>query len=693
MSNPVAAALYLTCAAISLPASAQAATASVSKPVYGTWGVDLSDQDRSVRPGDDFAMYQFGGWFKRTELKPGQSLSAYWRDLRSGATTRMDQMMANLDAESSAKQNPIEALVSAFHRSASAQVVDAKGLAPLQPELQAIRSVKDKKQFARLMGAVEGPGTLRLVQSTFIPGRNLYGVNIVQDQQDPGRYAVFINQAGLLLPGPDYYADPAFKDLRTAYQAAVAKLLRHIAWADPDRTAQQIVDLETKIALASSSREELRDPAKTYHRLTLAQLRRQAPGFDWAAFMKGAELPADALIAVDIPTAIGRIAKVYAEAPLDVLKAKEAVGAVYVDAPLLDAKTYQIYKEFTDSVLPGIQSSPTRVLDVTHKIESSVPDAINALYVKRYFSPEAKAKALIMTSAMKDALDRRISQSPWLSAEGKRRAHEKIATLAVHIGYPDKFEDYRGLVIKDDDFFGNVSRSSAYAWREQVAQLKQPFDRSKWAIAVFYAQFNYIPSTNTIEVPAGLLAPPFFDLNADDAVNYGADGTIIGASIASTIAGAGIDYDASGRLRPSWLPAADRAHFDSARQKIAALYSREQPLPDMHLKGELLVNESLPDIMGTQIALDAYHASLNGVSPPVLDGYSGDQRFFLGRAQMWRAKFSPSALRNQITTGSNTPPYFRLNGPLPNLDQWYVAFDVKPGEKLYLPPEERVRIW
>ena len=667
--------------------------ASRPAPVHGAWGIDLSDQDRSIRPGDNFAMYQNGGWFARTELKPTQNIAAYWRDVRVAGTSRIDEMMANLDAGNGAKLDRIEALVAAFHRSGDEQRVNGRGLAPLQPTLQAIRAARTRGRFAQLMGAIEGSGTLRYVQARLIPGRSFFGVNIVQDQVDPAHYAIYINQAGLILPGREYYLDPSFKDVKATYQAAIARMLRHIGWADADRKAGQIVELETQIASASSTHEELRDSAKTYHRMTLAQLNRQAPGIDWQAFFKGAELPATARIAVDVPQAISGIAKVYARAPIDVIQAKEAFGTAIVTAVRLDAPTYQIYKDFADSVLPGILASPTRQLEITNLIEDSVGDAISAAYVKRYFSPEVKAKALAMSMLMKDALDRRVLQSSWLSPEGKRLAHAKVSAMEISVGYPDRLDDYRGLAIREDDLFGNASRAAAYIWRKQVAMLVRPVDRAKWSLVPFYAQIPaYTPTTNSLIVPAAMLVPPFFDLNADDAVNYGAVGTIIGSQIAAAVTLPGVDYDASGRLGP-WLPAADRAHFDDARRKISALYSREEPLPGMHLKGDVLVNESLPDVLGTQIALDAYHASLKSTEAPVLDGFTGDQRFFLGRAQSWRAKFSPTALRNQLATGSNTPPYFRLNGPLPNIDEWYSAFGVKLGDKLYLPPEERVRIW
>jgi len=672
------------------------ALAVVSDPapaaVIGKWGIDLSDQDRTVRAGDNFAMFQNGGWFKRTVLKPGQSLSAYWRDVRVAGTTRIDETMASLDAADPAKSDRVEAMVSAFHRSARQDLVDARGLQPLQPLLAAIHTVRDKRQYAELAGAAEGPGEVRPISARLIPGRNPYHVNIVQDQQDPAHYAVYITQGGLILPGPEFYTDPSFKDLKGAYQSAMVTMLRRIGWADPERYAQQIVDLETAIAKVSLTHEQQRDTAKTFRRITLAGLKKRAPGFDWAAFFKGAGLPTDALIAVDSTDTTAKIAAIYAAAPLDVLKAKEALGTLLVNAVRLDSTTYGIYKQFADTVVPGILASPTRQLDITNLIEDSIPDAISAAYVKRYFSPAVKAKAQSMAELMREALDHRISGSEWLSAEGKQLVHQKIAGMQISVGYPDRLDDYRGLVIKDDDLFGNATRAAAYAWRKQVARLKQPVDRSQWVLAPFYAQIPaYTPATNSLIVPAAMLIPPFFDITADDAVNYGAVGTIIGSQIAAALVGNGIEYDAAGHLG-KWLPAADRARFDQEQAKVAALYSREEPLPGMHLKGELLVGESLTDIMGIEIALDAYRASTKDGASSVLDGYTGEQRFFLGRAQSWRAKFSDTALRNQIATGSNTPPYFRLNGPLPNVDEWYAAFGVRPGDKLCLPPSDRVHL-
>lgn len=657
------------------------------------WGVNLADQDRSVNPGDDFAMFQNGGWFKQTDLSPSQPNAAYWRDVRIQAGKRVDAMLTELDSATDAGRTRVERLLSAFHRSGKdVAAIDRVGLASLRPELESLRAASNRAQLARLMGAIEGPGTLRQVSVRLTPGRDFYLLQIAQDQQDPARSALYISQGGLILPGPEYYTDPQFADIKTAYRQYVADMLGLIGWRQPRERAAQIVGLETKIAQVSSSHEQQRDVGNSYHRVTRAQLARLAPDFDWRAFLGGAGVPQNSLMIIDDPRVIGRIANVYATAPLDVLKAKQAFGAAHVNAARLDSKIYGRYRQFSTTALAGIQAGPNRDLDVINLIESAVPDAVSAAYVQRYSSPEVKAKATQMSELIKAALVKRVSASAWLSAEGKAKALEKLDGLRLLVGYPEHFDSYRGLVVKTGDFYGNVSRAAAYDWRKQLGKLAQKFDRSEWALTPFYPQYFYSPVRNVVEVPAALLVPPFFNIHADDAVNYGADGSLIGSQIAGSLVGVGVNYDASGRLG-SWLPPADAAQIDRMRHMVSARYSREEPVPGMHIKGELVADEAVQDLAGLEIALDAYHASLQGRQPPVIEGYIGDQRFFLGRAQMWRAKFSVPFLRNQVATGTNAPPYLRINGPIAYIDGWYSAFDIRPGQRLFIPPDQRVHIF
>jgi putative endopeptidase len=671
---------------------ALSAIPAANPATVGGWGVDLSDQDRSVSAGGDFYAFENGAWLARTELGPSQPNAAYWRDLRIAAGRRVGAMMAELAHPPNASHSHADVLVANFYRSAMDTArIDALGATPLAAQLGAIRSA-NRETLATLMGQIEGPGTVRQPTVRRNPGRDLFALQIGSDQDDPRRYALTIGQAGLILPGPEYYVDPSFADLRAAYRAHVARMLALIGWSNADAGADQVVALETEIARASATHEQQRNAAAGYHRITLAELERQAPGFPWRRFLAGAGVPTNAPLAIDFPDAISGIAAVYAHAPIEALRAKQAFGAAFIDAVRLGTPIYQEYRDFATTALAGIQAGPNRDLDVINLIEASIPDAVGEAYVARFSSPRVKREAALMAEGMQRALVRRIGAAAWLSAEGRAAAQAKLATLRIHVGYPDHFDRYAGLVIRADDFYGNIARAAAYGWRAQVSQLRRPVALNDWQLTPFYPQYFYDPTRNTVEVPAALLTPPFFDPDADAAVNYGADGTLIGSQIAAAIIGPGASFDATGRLR-SWLPPADAERLAAMRARLANRYSREEPLPGMHINGALVADEALADLGGMTLALDAYHQSLEGRTAPDLDGFNGDQRFFLGWAQMWRAKFSAPFMRNQLATGSNSPPYMRVNGPIPNLDDWYGAFSVRAGQRLFVAPDERVRPW
>lgn len=664
----------------------------LTPPLHGDWGVDLSDQDRSIRPGDNFAMYQSGQWFARTELRSASATAAYWRDVRLLASRQLGAILATLADDRAAPPGTARGKAGAFYRAAmNAADADAKGIAPLEPSLGAIRAATDRTQLARLIGATEGPGTLRVPSARLVPGRGMFSLAIGQDQGDPGRYAVHIGQGGLMLPGPEYYADPSLADVLPVYRAHIATMLGLIHWPEPERRAAEIIALETRIAAVSWSHEQMRDPVKTYNPRTVAALARSAPGFDWRGFLSGAGLGKVTRVVVDAPDATAKIAAIYAETPLAVLQARQAFADAEIDAPRLNAALHAESAAFQRKVMQGLQQDPDRALEAEKWLEACMPDALSALYVARFSSPAIKARAEEMAVGMKAVLDTRLQQSPWLSPPGRAKAREKLARMRFHIGYPDSFDDYADVTVSDSDFYGDVSRAAAAAWRRSVAQLDRPFDRAAWALTPIYPQYGYVFATNTVEIPAALMLPPFFDPRADDAVNYGAVGTVIASMIVNAFGG-GIDYDAEGRLRP-WLTADETHRYAALRSALAAHYSLEEPLPGIHIKGELVADEAVNDLGAVRIALDAYHAALHGAPAPMRDGYSGDQRFFLGRAQMWRAKFGPDFLRNQLATGSNAPPYMRINGPLPQIDEWYAAFEVKPGDKLYVAPDARIRLW
>jgi putative endopeptidase len=684
-------AFALAIAIAALSASAQP-TADLASHSAGPWGVKLTDRDPSVRAADDLYLSQNGAWLRQTTLGPTQPAAAYWRDLRVLSTKRL----AALVEEAAAKPSPtsVERKAGAFYRSFLDEAgVEAKGIAPLKAQLDAIRAVTSKAQLAEVMGRVEGPGNVRNPTVRIPVGRALFSLTIAQDRKEPSHSMLFVGQAGLQLPGPEFYSDPKLADFKTAFHDYIVRILTLIGWPQPETRADDIVAFESSIAAVSWSHEQLGDVVKTDNPMRFAELSRLAPGFDWRSFFKGAGLPKIDRVVVDARSAFPQIAKVFADASLDMLKARQAFALADDAAPLLSRAMVEANYNFRVRKLSGIsQPVPARAFRAEQAVEANLVDLVSALYVARYSSPETKAQVTAMAEGLRTAFDRRLENNAWMSAATKQRARRKLARMAIHIGYPAHFQTYEGLTIDDHDLYGNVVRASAWNWRRAVVKLASPVDRAEWSLAPGYPQYAYIPAKNTVEISAATLQPPFFDRNADSAVNYGAIGAVIGQQIVSAFDNQGGHFDAEGRLADWWTPE-DRQRLASEIAKLASQYSTAEPLPGFHVKGELVADEAADDLGGMLIALDAYHASLHDRPAPVLDGFTGDQRLFLGRAQMWQAKFSEGFLRNQIATGSNAPTFLRVNGPARNMDAFYQAFDVTPDDKMYIAPANRVRIW
>jgi len=662
------------------------------------WGVDLVKQDRSVRPGDNFYEYQNGKWLSEVQFGPNEKAQAYWRDLRLLSPRRLVAIFEGLALERAASSESVESKASAIYRSyMDEKAAETKGLSPLKPELDELRAVSTKSQMAALMGKLAGPGTIR-AQSVYgrPTGWSFFRLdNIDQDRINLGRCAIYLAAGGMTLPGPEYYTETQFANLRTAYVAYIAKVLTLIGWPNPRDIAIRILDLETQLAKVSWSHEAMLDPLATYNPTTVGDLAEVAPGFDWSTFMRGAGLADAQDVVIDAKSAFPKIADIFGKASLDVLKARHAFAIVDQHSDLLNAEILAAAIEFRGNALgDGIYfGAAPRNLRAEKEAEATIPDIVSALYVNKYSSPEVKIAVQEMAENMRRALDVRLKSVPWMSQASQAKAREKLAKMRFAIGYPDHFDNYAGLDIKDNDVYANHRRSAEYQWRNLVRRLDKPFDYSIWSIKPEYATFNYLPTSNTVEIPAALLVPPFFDINADQAVNYGSAGTILGAMIAGPFfTKQGLSYDTSGQLKP-WLAEEEIAKFSALSNRIAGQYSTVQPLPGLHLKGDLLADEALGDLAGLQVSLDAYHSAVKGTKGRLLDGYNGDQRFFLGRAHMWRAKFVESFVRSQIATGSNEPPFMRVNGLLPNMDAWYQAFEIKPGDRLYIAPEKRVSIW
>ena len=682
--------IFWAIALLLLLAPAQRAHAAAIR----AWGIDLSDQDRSVRPGDDFYRFQNGAWIARAAPDVNHPFMSYWRDVRTTAPGRLTAILDDLAVEPPTKQSAAVRKAATLYREyLDEAAVERLGHAPLKPELAQIRGARTRSDIARIMGRMEGPETLRGANLQDGFGRGLFVLNVGQDAQHPERNALYLAQGGLMLPDPTYYSDAQVADVRAQYRAYVAHLLSLIGWPRAAARADEILAFETRIAAVRTPLEKLADPSQSYHALTYDELRKLTPGFDWAAYFSGAGLAPPKRMVIDDPQAFARMARLFAKADPAMLRARQAFAAADYNAALLCKDLYSAKVAFRTNVLntPSL-AARNRKDGAERLVEAITPDVLGEIYIRRFVPPEVDVRAKAMGAALRAALDARFARASWFSDDTRAEARRKVAAMQIRLGYPDRFDDYSALSVGGGGLYADVHQAANYEWRELVKRLDRPFDRSRWLLPPMYPQYLYDPQANVAEVSVALFQPPFYDPAADDAVNYGAVGTIVASKLIDGFNISGINYDSTGRLR-NWLKPDELAHLATTGNTIADRYSSFEPLAGVHPRGRVLTDEALSDIGGIEIALDAYHATAGARSAEIIDGLTGDQRFFLGRAQSWRARFTDDVVRNQLQQGSNAIPWMRVNGPVPNIDAWYAAFEVKPGDRLYLPPEQRLRLW
>jgi putative endopeptidase len=664
-----------------------------AKPQYGVWGFDLTAMDTAVKPGDDFNQYANGAWLRRTEIPADKPIASLRYLMTDQVEARLHGLMEAAAAKAPQKPASLDGKVGAFYAAfMDERRIEAAGATPVAPELAAIRAAKSHADIARLMG----------LQNADFYG-SIWGVGMDVDLKNVSRYAVYVGQGGLGLPDRDYYLKPDFAAQKSAYQAYVARLLRLAGWSDPDAAAKAVVEFETRIAEASWSRVEQRDVDKIYNPKTPAELAALTPGFAWRGFLAAADLGSAKRVVVNEVTAFPKIAAVYKETPLATLKAWEAFtvadnAAYYLSRPFADARF-----DFRDKTLSGQPQEQVRWKRAIRAVAGgdcngdridcfgNMGFGVGQVYTAQYFPPAAKAKIEALVANVKAAMRARLERLDWMTPATKVEALKKLDTYQIKVGYPDHPRDFSGLVIRKDDLVGDVRRAGAWDWRYYVARLNGPVDRSDWSMT---PQTNdaYNGSLRDIVFPAGILQPPMFDANADPAVNYGAIGAVIGHELTHGFDDQGRKLDASGALR-DWWTAADAAAFEARAKRLGAQYSSYEPVPGAHINGDLTMGENIADLGGVNVSLEAYHRSLNGAAAPVIDGFTGDQRYFLGWAQAWRGKARDDYIKKQVVTDPHSPRFFRIIGPTRNVDAWYAAFGVQPGQKYYLAPEDRVRIW
>ncbi|HSP17112.1 MAG TPA: M13 family metallopeptidase [Thermoanaerobaculia bacterium] len=648
--------------------------------------------DRSVRPGDDFFAYANGKWVKATEIPADRSSWGVFATLAEKADKRTADLIRDTAAKKNAAGSEEQKIADYYAAYMDEAAIEAKGLHPLDDELAAIRAIGDRTALARIAGSQVRADVDALNNTNFHTDR-LFGIWVSPDFDHPSINTAYLMQGGLGMPDRDYYlgTDAAMTATQQRYRDHIGAVL---TLAGPDgakERAARIYDLEHRIAEAHVSRTESEDVHKANNRWTLADFASKAPGLDWPAFFEAAGLAGQHDLMVWQPNGVTGIAKLAGSEPLDVWKDYLAFRAIDRAAPLLPKAFVDENFRFYGTALTGAKELRARWKRAVTATNAALGEAVGKLYVKRYFPPAAKAAAQAMVKNIIAAFGKRIDRLDWMTPATRAKAKAKVATLYIGVGYPEKWRDYSGLDVDRGEALANAGRAELFDYRTAVARLGKPADKSEWWMTPQTVNAVNLPLQNALNFPAAILDAPFFDAAADRVLNYGGIGTVLGHEISHSFDDQGSQFDAEGRLANWWTPE-DFAHFKEAADRLAAEFSAYEPLPGLHVNGELTLSENIADVAGISASYDGYRTSYGGKAAPAAQGFKGDQRFFLAFAQVWRNKQRPEAQRRQILIDGHAPAQYRA-ATVRNIDAWYAAFGVKPGEKLYLPPNARVRVW
>ena len=681
MACAAGAALTLAASAV----SAQTAPPIVEIPArshaeIGEFGFDQGGMDTTVRPGADFNRYASGTYLTNTPI-PGDKTSYGVFDM---LYDRSQENLRTLIEESAANPSsgPDSARIGAFYGSFMDEAaVERLGASPLDADLAEVRAADTREKIAALMGRTQGQF-----------GSSLFGVAVFEDLRSPDKNSAYVFQGGIGLPDRDYYLEPQFAEQKAAYQAYVARALSLAGWPNAEQAAADIVAFETRLAEQHWTTVQNRQIDKIYNPTTVAGLMTDAPGFDWRAWAEGAGVShVETLIAAN-NTAFPGMARVFAETPVETLQSWQAFHVVDQAAPYLSSAFVDANFDFYGKVLGGQPENRPRWKRGVALVDGQIGEMLGREYVARHFPAESKAQMEELVANLRRAMTARIERLDWMGPETRRQALYKMSRFGVKIGYPDQWRSFDGLRLVEGDLYGNVERASAFNWAWNVDKLSRPVDPLEWGMTPQTVNAYYNPPRNEIVFPAAILQAPFFDPNADPAVNYGGIGAVIGHEITHGFDDQGRKVDGDGVLR-DWWTAEDAARFEERARVLGAQYSALAPFEGVNVNGDLTMGENIADLGGLLMALDAYHMSLNGRPAPVINGLTGDQRVFLGWAQVWRENIRDEALRQQVTVDPHAPAQYRAAVPVRNIDAWYEAFGVKPGDEQYLAPDARARIW
>ena len=664
----------LTAAVLPAPVAAQQSPLAL--------GVDTSDFDHAVRPQDDFNRFVNGTWMRTTEIPPDQSTWGSFVELSERSDAALREIV---DAVTKAgpRSGPQQQVADFYQSFMDTARVEALGTEPLGGELKAI---------AALTVPADLPGLLGRLARLGVSGP--FAAFVGQDQKQSDTYIVSITQAGLGMPDRDYYLRQDAKSdvTRTAYTRYVTTMLTLAKQPDPPGAADRIMALETRLAQAQWDRARNRDRDATYTKMTAAELAALTPSFGWTAFLKTAGLEKAASVVVRQPDYLKALDGIMRDTPLATWKEALTFKVLAAYADELPAAFGEAQFQFRGKTLSGQQEMRTRAKRGVDEVEGALGEALGRLYVEKYFAADAKARMDQLVKNLLTAFSQGIDELDWMGPETKAQAHAKLAKFSVKIGYPDKWRDYAAIAVARGDLLGNATRSNAFEYGDMVGRLGRPVDRTRWNMTPQTVNAYYNSANNEIVFPAAILQPPFFNVAADDAVNYGGIGAVIGHEISHGFDDQGSKSDGDGNLR-NWFTPDDLKAFQARTSKLAAQYAAYTPIDELHINGQLTLGENIGDLSGLAVALRAYHMSLGGKAAPVIDGFTGDQRFFLGWAQVWRTKMRDDALRQRLVVDPHSPGHYRAFVPLTNMQAFYDAWNVKPGDGMYRPAEERVKIW
>ncbi|WKE66119.1 peptidase M13 [Gallaecimonas kandeliae] len=670
------------CAQQTETAQAPQAAAPAQKQLVS--GIDLANFDKSVSPKNDFYHYVDGTWLKNTPIPADKSNYGSFSKLYDDSQQAMKTIIEEAAAKQGAADGSNDQKIGDFYKSyMNTDLVEKLGLSPIEPELNAIRDLDSLAGVSALMGKLALEGV-----------REPFGFYVGADAKDSLKNAAYVDQSGLGLPNRDYYLDKSdkYQKIRDAYVSYISDQLKNAGFDNTEKRAKSILALETQLAKAQWDKVKNRDPNATYNKVSAAELGKTLKTFYFDQYAQASGLDKAHEVIVGQPSYFEDFGKLFGKVPVETWKSYLAFHLVDNYGDVLPKAIADRHFDFHGKLLSGTEEQSPRWKQAVDATDGVLGMMVGKEYVARYFKPEAKARMEKLVQNLLKAYGESIDELEWMSPATKEAAKAKLAKFTPKVGYPDKWKSYDGLTIKADDLVGNFRRYAAFEYQDMLNKLDKPVDRSEWGMTPQTINAYYNPLANEIVFPAAILQPPFFNMDADDAVNYGGIGAVIGHEIGHGFDDSGANFDGDGNLR-NWWTKEDLKKFKERTGQLAAQYSSYAPFSDAHVNGNFTLGENIGDLGGLTMAYKAYQMSLNGKEAPVIDGFTGDQRFFIGWAQVWRRNYREANLRMRLNTDPHSPSQYRANGTVGNVPAFYKAFDIQPGDKMYIAPDKRVKIW